>query len=82
MSTIVTSQVVLVIKNPSASAGDIRDTGSTPVLGRSPGEGNATHSSLLGWKILWTDRQPGGLQSMGLQRVGQTESDLACLPSF
>ena len=56
MSTIVTSQVVLVIKNPSANAGDVRDAGSTPVLGRSPGEGNATHSSLLGWKILWTDR--------------------------
>ena len=30
----------------------------------------ATHSSILDWKILWTD-EPGGLQSMGSQRVGQ-----------
>ena len=29
----------------------------------------ATHSSILAWKILWTE-EPGGLQSMGLQRVG------------
>ena len=28
----------------------------------------ATHSSLLAWKIPWTE-EPGGLQSMGLQRV-------------
>ena len=29
----------------------------------------ATHSSTLAWKIPWTD-EPGGLQSMGSQRVG------------
>ena len=29
-----------VVKNPPASAGDTRDTGSIPGLGRSPGEGN------------------------------------------
>ena len=34
------SQAALVVKNPSASAGDIRDTGSIPGLGRSLGEGN------------------------------------------
>ena len=34
------SQVALVVKNPPASAGDARDTGSIPGLGRSPGEGN------------------------------------------
>ena len=28
-----------------------------------------THSSILAWKISWT-QEPGGLQSMGLQRVG------------
>ena len=28
----------------------------------------ATHSSVLVWEILWTE-EPGGLQSMGLQRV-------------
>ena len=31
------SHVVLVVKNPPANAGDIRDTGSIPGLGRSPG---------------------------------------------
>ena len=29
----------------------------------------ATHSSLLAWRIPWTE-EPGGLQSMGLQRIG------------
>ena len=32
-------------------------------------EGIATHSSVLGWKIPWTE-EPGRLQSMGSQRVG------------
>ena len=31
-------------------------------------EGVATHSSILAWGILWTE-EPGGLQSMGSQRV-------------
>ena len=30
-------------------------------------EGMATHSNILAWRILWTE-EPGGLQSMGLQR--------------
>ena len=32
-------------------------------------KGIATHSSILAWEILWTV-EPGGLQSVGLQRVG------------
>ena len=32
-------------------------------------KGMATHSSMLAWRILWTD-EPGGLQSMGSYRVG------------
>ena len=35
-----------------------------------PFGGKATHSSVLAWRIPWTER-PGGLQSMGLQRVRQ-----------
>ena len=31
-------------------------------------EGMATHSSILAWRIPWTE-EPGGLQSIGLQRV-------------
>ena len=34
-------------KEPPANAGDIKDMGLSPELGRSPGEGNATHSSIL-----------------------------------
>ena len=34
------SQAALVVKNPPANAGDIRDTGSNPGSGRSPGGGN------------------------------------------
>ena len=40
MSNIWASQVALVVKNPPASAGDLRDVGSIPGLGRSPGGGH------------------------------------------
>ena len=33
-------------------------------------EGIETHSSILAWRIQWAE-EPGGLQSMGLQRVKQ-----------
>ena len=39
-------------------------------------EGMETHSSILAWRIPWME-EPGGLQSMGLQRVGHDWSDLA-----
>ena len=42
------------VKNLPANAGDARDVGSTPELGRSPGERNGK------WKIPWTE-EPGGL---------------------
>ena len=35
-----------------------------------------THSSILAWRIPWTE-EPGGLQSMGSQRAGHDWSDLA-----
>ena len=62
-------QVLLVVKNPPANAGDTRDVGSIPGSGRSPEESLATHSSILAWKIPWAVER-GGLQSMGQQRVG------------
>ena len=49
---------------------EFRDPGSIPGLGRSPEKGMATHSSVLAWRIPWTE-ECGGLQSMGLQRVGR-----------
>ena len=39
-------------------------------------EGMATHSSILAWRIPWTEKA-GRLQSMGLQRVRHNQSDLA-----
>ena len=45
------------------------DLGSNPGPGRSSGEGNAPHSSILAWKIPWME-EPGKLQSVGSQRVG------------
>ena len=59
-----------VVKNLPATAGDIRDPGSIPGWGRSPGGGNGNPLSVLAWRIPWTE-EPGGLQSMGPQRVGQ-----------
>ena len=37
---LVVSEVALVVKNPSANAGDVRDSGSVPESGRSPGGGH------------------------------------------
>ena len=57
-------------KESACNAGDpgsIPGSGRSP--GRSPGVGMATHSSILAWKIPWTE-EPCGLQAMGSQRVG------------
>ena len=48
------------------SAHDAGDLGSIPGLGRSRGEGNGYHSSILAWRIPWTE-EPVRLQSMGSQ---------------
>ena len=55
------------VKNPPAIR---RRAGS--VLGQEEPleESMATHSSILAWRIPWT-KKPGGLQSMGSQRVGR-----------
>ena len=63
------SQVVLVVKNLPGSAGrDTRYVGLISGLGRSLEEGMATHSSILAWRIPWTE-EPGRLWSIGSQRV-------------
>ena len=56
------------VKDPPANSGDIRDAGSIPGLGRSPGGG---HGNPLQYPCLGNpmDREPGGLQSMGLHRI-------------
>ena len=58
-----------VVKNLLANAGAARDVGSIPGWEDPLEEGMATHSSTLAWRIPWTE-EPGGLQSMGWQRVG------------
>ena len=58
-----------VVKNPLASAGDARNTGSIPGSGRSLGIRNSNpYSSILAWRIPWTE-ESGRLQSMGLQTI-------------
>ena len=42
-----TFQIMLVVKNLPATAGDIKDVGSIPGSGRCPGGRNGTHSSIL-----------------------------------
>ena len=59
--------MVPVVKKLPANAGDIRDTGSIPGSGRSPGGG---HGNPLRCSSLEKPEGPGGLQSMGSQRVG------------
>ena len=56
-------------KNLPATVGDkktwVQSLGQKDPLEK----GMATHSSILAWRIPWTD-EPGGLQSIGLQRAG------------
>ena len=52
------------------SACNVGYPGLIPGLGRSPGEGHGYPSSILAWRIPWTE-EPGRLQSTGWQRVGQ-----------
>ena len=60
--------MVLLVKNLSVNAGDI-ETGIQSLGGEDPLEEEmATDSSILSWRILWTE-EPGRLQSMGSQRV-------------
>ena len=61
--------MVRVVKIPRANAGDVRDSGSITGFGRSPGVGNDNHSTILAWKIPWTE-ESSRLQYLGPQRVG------------
>ena len=52
------------VKKPHVNA---RDAGSSPGMGRSPGEANGSPLQYFAWKIQWTG-EPGGLQSLGSQK--------------
>ena len=58
-----TSRMALVKKNKTKQNKKTRSLGWSLLE-----EGMATHSSILAWRIPWTE-EPGGLQSMGSQRV-------------
>ena len=58
------------VKNLPAQAGDVRDMGSIPGLGRSREEGMATHSSILAWEIPLTE-EPG---EAAVHRVAQSQA--------
>ena len=64
------------VKNLPANAGDLRDIGDIQSLGQEdPLEKEmATHSSILAWRILWTE-EPGGPQSISLQKCQTRLSD-------
>ena len=70
---------VLVVKNPSAKEADIRDEGLILIKGlgcEDPlGEGMTTHSSMLAWRIPWTE-EPGGLQSMRIAELDMTATSM------
>ena len=57
------------VKNPPTNVRDIRDVGQSLGWEDPLEEGMATHSSILAWRIPWTE-EPAGLQSIGSQRVG------------
>ena len=60
------------------STQEMKETG-VPSLGREDPleDGMATHSSVLGWRIPWTE-EPGGLQSMGSRSAGQDRVTNTC----
>ena len=62
------------VKNLPAHAGDVRDASRIPVLGVPLEEDLATHSSILAWRIPWTE-EPGRLQSIVSHRV-RHDSDM------
>ena len=67
MLEVLLSLVVQMVKNMTA----IWETWTQSLGREDPLEkGMATHSSILAWRIPWTE-EPGGLQPMGLQRAGQ-----------
>ena len=70
--------MVLVVKNSLANAEDVRDTVRS--LGQEDPleEGMSTHSSILAWRIPWTE-EFGRLQSIESHRVRHDYSNLACM---
>ena len=60
------SQMALLVKNPFANTGDVRDMGLIPGSEDPLEKGMITHSNILAWRIPWTEELG---QSTGSQRV-------------
>ena len=67
------SQVVIVVKNTSTNARDIRDMLQSLDWEDTLEEGKATHSNIFAWRIPWT-KEPGRLWSIGWQELDMTET--------
>ena len=65
------SQVALVVKNPPANSGDVRDLGSIPGFGRPPGGG---HGNPLQYS--WLENPHGQRSLAGYSARGHKESDM------
>ena len=61
------SQVALVAKNPTATAGDTGDAGLIPGQGKSPGEGNGNPRQYSCWETSWTE-ESGGATGHGVAK--------------
>ena len=68
--------MALVVKNPPANAGDIRDSGSVPGSGRSPGEGNGCP---LQNSCLENSMDRGAWPTM-VYKIIDSDINLACIP--
>ena len=60
------------VKNLLANAGDVRDVGFIPGLGRTPGGGHGTHSSILAWEF-YRQRSLAGYGPWGHKESDMTE---------
>ena len=72
------SLMAQMVKNlPAMQGTQVQSLGQEDVLEK----GMATHSSILAWRIPWTE-EPGGPQSMGSQRVGHDQATNTCIFHF
>ena len=72
------SQLAQLVKNTLVNVGDLKAVWVRSLGGEDPlKEGLAAHSSILAWRIPWTE-EPGRLQSVGLQRVRHNWGNFAC----
>ena len=72
LRNVMVSQVALVVKNPTASVGDVRDAAWIPVLGRFPGRG---HGSPLQYSCL-DNLMDGGIWQAIVHRVSESRTQL------